>query len=175
MKVWDPLVRVGHWLLVGSVAVAWMTRHGGGRVHEWAGYTALAVVAMRLVWGFVGTRHARFAGFVRGPRATLDHAAHLLRGDAPRHIGHNPLGAWMIVALLVAAALAAGSGWLYITDRFWGVEWVEEMHETLADLLLVLAAVHVAGVVMESRRSRENLVAAMVHGNKRAAGPGDVE
>jgi cytochrome b len=128
-----------------------------------------------VLWGFVGPRHARFVGFVRAPRPTLLHAVQVLRGVAPRHVGHNPLGAWMIVALLVAVSLAAGSGWLYVTDRFWGVEWVEAMHETLADLLLLLAVLHVAGVLFESLRQRENLVAAMLHGRKRAPAPGDID
>ncbi|MBL8381571.1 MAG: cytochrome b/b6 domain-containing protein [Burkholderiales bacterium] len=172
VRVWDPLVRIGHWVLVGSVIVAWFTRHGGA-VHEWAGYVVLAVVGVRTLWGAVGPRHARFTQFVRPPAATLRYAALVARGREPRHLGHNPLGGWMIVALLAAAALAAASGWLYTTDRFWGVEWVEELHEGLANLLFVLAGVHVAGVVVESLRHRENLVAAMVHGRKRAPAPGD--
>lgn len=173
VRVWDPLVRIGHWVLVASVIVAWFTRHGGA-VHEWAGYVVIAVVAVRIVWGFAGPGHARFARFVRPPAATLRYAALVARGREPRHLGHNPLGGWMIVALLGTALLASASGWLYTTDRFWGVEWVEELHEGLANLLFVLAGVHVAGVVVESLRQRENLVAAMVHGRKRAPGPEDV-
>jgi cytochrome b len=94
----------------------------------------------------------------------------MLRRREPRHLGHNPLGGWMTVILLLTVALVGLSGWLYTTDRFWGVEWVERLHSTLADALLALAAVHVAGAIYASFRHRENLVAAMVHGRKRAAG-----
>lgn len=169
LKVWDPLVRIGHWALVASVALAWLTRHSAGSWHEWLGYAALAIVGIRLLWGWVGTKRARFADFVRGPRATLSYAQQTLRGQEPRHLGHNPLGAWMIIALLVTVSLVGFTGWLYTTDRYWGVEWVEELHELLANLLLMLVALHVGGVLYASWRHRENLIGAMVHGRKRAA------
>ena len=174
VRVWDLRVRVGHWLLVTCIVVAWFTRHGGGRVHEWAGYGALIVIGLRLLWGVTGPRYARFVQFVRGPAATLRYGMQVARGHAPRHIGHNPLGGWMIAALLATGLLTAASGWLYATDRFWGVAWVEGTHAALTYLLLALAAIHVTGVIVESLRHRENLVAAMVHGNKRDAGPDDV-
>lgn len=167
VRVWDPLVRIGHWLLVAGVAGAWLTRESEGDTHELLGYLVLAVIAVRLVWGFLGGEHARFSGFVHGPAATLRYAQLVLRRREPRHLGHNPLGAWMIVALLTVAAATGVSGWLYTTDRFWGVEWVEELHETLANVLLVLVALHVAGVLLASHRHREHLIGAMVHGRKR--------
>jgi cytochrome b len=173
-KVWDPLVRVFHWSLVLSVLAAWLTRHGGGAWHEWLGYAALALIALRLVWGFTGSRYARFTQFMRSPANTLDYARRVLSGKEQRHLGHNPLGAWMIVALLLSIAVAGITGWLYTTDRFWGVEWMEDLHEAFAIAVLALAAVHVAGVVFSSWRHRENLVAAMLHGRKRAPGPEDV-
>lgn len=174
VRVWDPLVRIGHWSLVAAVAGAWITGEGFGAVHEWIGYAALVVVAIRLVWGFVGTRYARFTQFVRLPAATLAYARAVVAGREPRHVGHNPLGAWMIVALVVVVVLTGGTGWLYTTDRFWGVEWVEDLHEGLATLLLWLIALHVAGAVFESVRHGENLVRAMFTGDKRAPGPEDV-
>lgn len=167
VKVWDALVRVGHWLLALSVILAWLTRHGWDRWHEWIGYVSLAVVAVRIAWGWSGPQHARFADFVRSPAATWQYARQMLSGREPRYLGHNPLGGWMIVVLLLNVALVGLSGWLYTTDRFWGVEWVETVHSTLADLLLILAAVHVAGALYASYRHRENLVAAMLHGKKR--------
>jgi cytochrome b len=174
VRVWDPLVRLLHWGLVAAIALAWFTRHGGGRVHEVAGYVVMVVVLLRTLWGFAGSRHARFAQFVRSPAATLRYGTQMLARREPRHLGHNPLGGWMIVALLAAALLASASGWLYTTDRFWGVEWVEELHEGFSNLILMLAGLHVAGVVVASRRHRENLAAAMLHGNKRAPGPGEI-
>jgi len=174
VRVWDWLVRIGHWTLVASVVVAWFTRHGGGWVHERAGYAAIAVVLVRLARGLIGSSHARFASFVRAPAFALRYAQLVTAGREPRYLGHNPLGGWMIVALLTCALAAAASGWLYTTDRFWGVEWVEELHEGLSNLLFALAGVHIAGVVFASWRHRENLVAAMWHGRKRAAAPDDV-
>jgi cytochrome b len=167
VRVWDPVVRLCHWTLVATVALAWLTRHGGGAWHEGLGYAALAVVALRVLWGFAERGHARFADFMRGPRATLAYAAQVLARREPRTLGHNPLGAWMIVALLALTALTAGSGWLYTMDRYWGVPWVEALHGALSDALLALAALHVTGVVYTSRRHRENLAAAMLHGWKR--------
>ena len=167
IKVWDPLVRMGHWLLVLSIAAAWLTRAGGGAWHEWTGYAALAVIVVRIAWGWLGPTRARFADFVRSPAVTLRYGLQVLSAREARYIGHNPLGGWRIVALLLNAAVLCISGWLYTTDRFWGVEWVETLHSTLADSLLVLAAAHVAGVIYSSWRHRENLLAAMFHGRKR--------
>jgi cytochrome b len=166
VRVWDPLVRVGHWLLALSVLFAWLTRHRPGPWHEWIGYASLAIVAVRIVWGWRGSQHARFAEFLRGPRATLAYARALLVGREPRTLGHNPLGGWMIVALLVTVTLVGASGWLYTTDRFWGIDWVETLHRWLANALWALVGLHVAGVLYTSLRHRENLVAAMLHGRK---------
>lgn len=175
VRVWDPVVRVGHWLLVASVALAWFTHEGGGGWHEWIGYAALAIAVLRVGWGFVGPRHARFGSFVRSPSETMAYAKSVTGHREPRHLGHNPLGGWMIVALLAMVIAVGASGWLYTTDRFWGVEWVEELHEALAEALLLLVALHVGGVVFSSHRHRENLAGAMIHGRKRAPGPRDVD
>lgn len=167
VRVWDPLVRVGHWLLAVSVLLAWLTRHSPGPWHEWIGYVSLLVVAVRIGWGWFGSRHARFPEFVKGPRATLSYASALVKRREPRTIGHNPLGGWMIVALLLTVVLTGASGWLYTTDRFWGVEWVERLHAGLTNLLIGLALLHVAGVLYASFSHRENLIAAMFHGRKK--------
>lgn len=167
LKVWDLWVRIGHWLLVLSVATAWFTRHGGDAVHEWLGYAALAIVAVRIVWGFIGSPHARFGDFVFAPKTVLGYAGDLLKHRERHYLGHNPLGGYMVIALLVTVALTGASGWLYTTDRFWGVEWVGETHELLSDLLLVLIGLHLAGVIFASIREGQNLVASMIHGRKR--------
>jgi len=93
----------------------------------------------------------------------------------PRYLGHNPLGGWMVMALLSMVAAAGLSGWLSVTDRFWGVAWVQELHEALANALFLLVGLHIAGVVFTSLRHRENLVRAMLTGRKRAPEPGDVD
>ena len=171
MKVWDAFVRLAHWTLVAWVGAAWFAR---GAPHEWLGYAALGVVVLRLAWGRLGTRYARFGQFVLGPGRTLAYARSVLERREARYLGHNPLGAWMIVALLAAVALAGVTGWLATTERYWGVEWVEELHELCADGLLGLAALHLAGVAYSSLRHRENLVRAMLTGRKAAPRPGDV-
>ena len=174
VQVWDPLVRACHWLLATGIAAAWLTRHGGGRWHEWIGYVVLAVLAVRIAWGFIGPRHARFSQFVSGPRRTLRYAASVLAGREPRHLGHNPLGAWMILALLLTSALASITGWVYTTDAFWGDKQMEFIHWLCAVAVLVLVPLHVIGVIVASLRHRESLVGAMVHGRKRAAAGNDV-
>ena len=175
LAVWDPLVRVLHWSLVVAVALGWATTAWLGGWHRAVGWAALAIVVVRVAWGFVGPRRARFSSFVRGPLATARHARRVLAGDEPRHVGHNPLGAWMIVALLLVVVGLAFTGWLYNTERFWGDETVEQVHLGLAWAIVALAAVHVAGVVVAAFRHRENLVAAMLDGRKRALRDGDID
>ena len=123
--MWDLAVRVLHWSLVLSVAAAWLTRHSPGRWHEWLGYATLAIVAARTAWGFIGAGHAQFGKFMRSPAATAAYARAILEGREDRHLGHNPLGGWMVATLLAMISLVGFTGWLYTTDRFWGIAWVE--------------------------------------------------
>ena len=168
IKVWDLLVRVLHWSLVVCVVGAWLTRDGEDPRHVQLGYAVLAIVAVRIVWGFVGTRYARFAGFVRSPRETVEYLRQVVVRREPHYVGHNPLGGWMIVMLLATIAIICGTGWLYTTDAYWGVAWVGELHEGATDFLIVLVALHVADVAFTSIRQKENLVKAMIMGTKRA-------
>jgi cytochrome b len=175
-RVWSPAVRTLHLLLAGSVLGAFFTHEGGGRWHEWLGYVALAAAVARLALGFWPAHgqgrwgpHHRFDDCVRSPRHTWRYAQAVLARREPHHLGHNPLGAWMVVALLACTAAAGFSGWLYTTDRFWGVEWVETLHAVLGKAFVPLVVLHWLGVAHASWRHRENLVAAMVHGHK----PGD--
>jgi cytochrome b len=167
IPVWDLAVRVLHWSIVLTVAAAWLTRHSPGGWHEWLGYATLAIVAARTAWGFLGRGHARFADFLRAPAATCEYARAVVEAREDRHLGHNPLGAWMVVALLALVALVGFTGWLYTTDRYWGIAWVERLHSTLSDVLFVFVALHILGVLFTSKRHRENLLASMVHGRKR--------
>jgi cytochrome b len=127
---------------------------------------ALAIVLMRLLWGAIGSHYARFVQFVRGPRSTWSYLMAVLQRREPRYLGHNPLGACMVLALLASVAGLALTGWLYTTDRFWGDATVEQAHLLLAWGLLALVVLHVAGVLFTSQRQRENLIAAMVSGDK---------
>lgn len=171
--VWDRLVRVLHWTLVSSVALAWLTTEWQSSWHQPVGYVGLVALAVRLGWGFAGSRYARFAQFLCSPRAMLAYTRQLLSHREPRYLGHNPLGGWMIMALMACIAGLGLTGWLYTTDRFWGDETVETVHRLLAWGMLGLIALHVAGVVFTSLRHRENLVAAMFNGRKRPAAGDD--
>ena len=171
VRVWDPFVRIFHWTVVGCCAADLFVLGGGRLPHTVVGYTVAALVAARVVWGFIGPRHARFAGFVPGPAALLRYLSALARGREPRLLGHNPAGAVMILALLATLAGLGVTGWMTTLDAFWGAEWLENLHGTLADGLLALVAVHAAAAVIEGARHRENLVWAMVTGRKRASSP----
>jgi cytochrome b len=174
VKVYDVLVRCVHIVFIGGVVAAWFTRHAPGRWHEWIGYTVLTALAIRLLWGFVGTPAARFLRFVRGPRATARYAVDVLSGRARRYLGHNPLGAWMIVALLLTLAVVVATGWMFTTDRWFGYGWVIRSHEIATWVLFALVPLHVGGVIHASRVHHENLVASMLHGYKPAAAGDDV-
>ena len=177
--VWDLPVRVTHWLLVLAVAGSWATHYAGIEWFEWhrrLGYLVLVLVAFRILWGFVGTRHARFASFLRGPRTILDY----LRGRAAAPAGHNPLGALSVIALLGVLMVQAGTG-LFANDEimsmgpFYG--WiapelsnrVSSWHRLNSDVLLALIGVHVAAVAWHVLARREPLLRAMFTGRKPAA------
>lgn len=164
--VWDAPVRAFHWLMVASFFGAFISAESERwrLVHVSLGYTMIGLVVFRLLWGLVGTRHARFANFVRGPAAVARYVKSLLRGQPEHHVGHNPAGALAIVGLLVLTITAAASGWATYNEL--GGEWLEEVHEFAANLMMAVVVVHVAGVVLSSWLHHENLVGAMVHGKK---------
>lgn len=170
VKVWDLFVRLYHWSQAALIAAAWITAGEVKWLHERIGYAIMVLVVLRILWGLVGPRHARFTDFLRSPRAVLAYLADLLRGRARRYLGHNPAGGAMIVALLAAILGTGMTGWLLTTDAWFGSDGMEELHESLAELILVLVALHVAGVIFESLRHRENLVRSMITGRKRASG-----
>ena len=166
VPVWSPGLRLLHWTLAVSMVASFATHEGGGRIHEWTGYVALAAAMLRVLLGFIAGGYWRFTQFVRTVPATLDYARAVWQKRERHYLGHNPLGGWMVLVLL-ADALATGlSGWLFTTDRFWGVEWLETLHGALGQALLPLLLLHVAGVIFTSFRQRENLVAAMLDGRK---------
>lgn len=201
VRVWDPILRLFHWGLVLAFAIAWLSADEMQPLHEVAGYTVAGLVAFRLVWGFAGGRYARFSQFLRGPAATLAYLRDMAGGRERRYLGHNPAGAAMVMALLVTLAGTAFTGWLAeapervamlpafpqaVTPALadddgddegrgeGGGEAVEDLHEALANIMLLLVALHLGGVVLASFRHRENLARAMVTGDKRAPGPGDI-
>ncbi|HEY1090464.1 MAG TPA: cytochrome b/b6 domain-containing protein, partial [Burkholderiaceae bacterium] len=175
----DAPVRGLHWLLAASVVTAWISGHwppaAFDLVHHGAGYVAGAVVLLRLLWGFAGGRYARFTQFVRAPRETLGYARQWLARREPRHVGHNPLGAWMVLTLMIVVSAATISGMLYVGDWLWGYAWLETLHAVFAWLLMVLVLAHLIGVFAASKRHGENLVGAMFSGKKRAPVEGDID
>lgn len=198
IRVWDVLVRLFHWSLVLSFTVAYLSGEALERVHAYAGYLILGLLAFRLIWGIVGTRHARFSDFVQPPRKVIDYLKQLAAGRPQHYLGHNPAGGWMVVALLLSLSVTGWSGLeLYAAadgrgplasstlelapigaaraddwDEHLGVGdggWWDEIHEVSANLTLLLVLVHIAGVFVAGRLHRENLVKAMITGNKQVA------
>jgi cytochrome b len=168
VRVWDPFVRLFHWSLVALVAVALATGDEVEWLHLWAGYAIAALVALRVIWGFVGSRHARFSDFVKPPSEVIGFLGQSLRLKAPRALGHNPAGGAMIIAMLVLIAFISVTGFMLTTDAYWGSETIKEVHEASAYTLIVLVFLHVAGVILASLEHGENLVRAMITGRKRA-------
>lgn len=164
--VWDAPVRVFHWLMVVSFAGAWLTAESERwrLMHVAFGYTMLGLVLFRIVWGVVGTHHARFSTFVRQPAAVIRYLASLATGRPEHYAGHNPAGAVAIVAMLAMTIATVATGWTAYTG--YG-ESVGDFHEGAANAMLALVAVHVAAVLISSVAHHENLTRAMVTGYRR--------
>lgn len=181
VKVWDPLVRIFHWSLVLTFTIAYVSGEEFASLHLYSGYAVFGLILLRIVWGVAGTRHARFSDFMYRPAVIAAYLRDTLWLRARRYLGHNPAGGVMILLMLVALVLTAVSG-MAITGIESGTgplavlagssetleEAVEEMHEFLANLMVLLVVVHVAGVIVESLIHSENLVKAMFTGRKHA-------
>ena len=173
VPVWGRAQRLGHWSLAGCV-LACLVLSEGGTWHLRLGYAALAIATWRTLRGLIGAPGERFSHFVRGPARTWAYWRALRHGLEPRHLGHNPLGAWMILALLSSTLLAGVTGALYNTDRFWGDALIYRLHQIGGWAFAVLVPLHLLGIALTSILQRENLVRAMLTGRKRPPGPGDV-
>lgn len=172
--VWDPLVRLGHWLMVAGFTLAWLTADEWQSVHELAGYGVMGLLAWRITWGFFGSRYARFRQFVRSPSESLSYINDVRQGRERRYLGHNPAGALMVLALLGGLAMLTLSGWLYTRDTALSGDMLEEVHEFIGNGVLVFIGLHIAGVLLASYRHRENLVKAMLTGKKRQTENDDI-
>jgi cytochrome b len=208
VRVWDPFVRLFHWSLVIAFFVAYFAEpeDSGLALHVWAGYFVGGLIVLRVIWGFVGTKHARFSDFAFGPFRALGYLGDLVRGRSKRRLGHSPAGAWMTYLLLLALAGTVLTGMTVLaTDKHQGPlapffagsattaierageeengsaaaagggesaergeDAVGEVHEILANLVLILVILHLLGVVVASVSHRENLVRSMITGNKRS-------
>lgn len=199
--VWDPVVRYGHWALVAAFAVAYLSAEEEATgspdlLHVWCGYAVGIIVALRVIWGFVGPRSARFSDFVYGPLTVLRYFTDLVRGHARRYLGHSPAGGMMVIALLVCLAGTVGTGLVAYGERGKGPlagvvggpiahasaasaqapengkaereeSPLDELHGALANITLALVILHVLGVGLASVAHKENLVMAMITGEKR--------
>lgn len=211
VKVWDPLVRIGHWTLVIAFFIAYITEDDWLLQHVWAGYVVGGVVLIRVIWGFAGSKHARFSDFLYSPAHSLGYLKNLFARKPQHYIGHNPAGGLMVLALLLSLAGTTVTGLkLYAVEENKGPlamsaqtvqpisliseakadddedeedevsevinsgmerdekaeEFWEELHETFANLTLLLVFLHIGGVVASSFIDKENLVKAMVTGKK---------
>ena len=173
VRVWDPLVRLFHWsLAVLFIANSWLIP-GDYRAHIFIGYGVMGLVFIRLIWGVIGTRFARFSSFPLSLSAARKHAKEMLeRRRGELHLSHNPLGALMIYNMLITLVLISITGLMADSNAFWGVDWVKELHELVANYLAWCVGLHLIGVVWETRQTKVNLVRAMVTGDKEIPGTG---
>ncbi|MFO1419112.1 MAG: cytochrome b/b6 domain-containing protein [Methylotetracoccus sp.] len=169
--MWDLPTRVVHWSLAAGFTGAYLT----GDTERWRdlhvllGYLILGLIAFRIVWGFCGSRHARFHSFVRGPRVVAGYLIALLRGHPPDSPGHNPLGALSVLTLLALGLATSLTGWLIFRYDELGDGWLVDAHAIGSDLMLALVVLHLLGVLHASIVHRENLPLAMLTGFKRGS------
>lgn len=165
-KIWDPLVRLFHWsLVIGFTANAFII-DDESKLHEWVGYAVMALVLARIIWGFTGPRPARFSSFLPQASDVIEQLSDVATRRRRTHLGHTPLGALMIVNLLVSMLAIGVTGYMMTTNTFWGVAWVEEAHEALVVWAEFSIILHIAAVIWESLRTGVNLPRAMMTGTK---------
>lgn len=181
VRVWDPLVRFFHWSLVTAFFIAYFTEGEPLVIHNQAGYLVLILLTVRVVWGFIGSPHARFRDFIYSPASIWQFLKDTMRLRARRYLGHNPAAGAMVMLLMISLSLTTVSGLVLLAadehlgplaflfnpvDYPWAHD-VEEVHEVFANLTVLLVVFHVLGVIVESLIHRENLAGAMVTGYKR--------
>lgn len=185
VAIWDLSTRIFHWLLVVAVATAYITAEEQGIlfvIHTLAGYMVVLLLTYRLIWGVIGSPRSRFADFVRGRTTLRAYGQALLRLEPPRFIGHNPFGGWMIVLMLAALAVTVclgllsghrgGAGGLLLPLVFGaGAEGLGDLHGFFGNLVVILAGIHVCGVIGDWLLTRENLTRAMITGRKALSDP----
>ncbi len=164
--VWDLPTRAFHWLFALSFIAAYLSSEDDWLTfHVTFGYTVLGLVAFRILWGFAGTRYARFGSFAYGPARALAYLRSLAERRPEQHVGHNPAGSWAIYLLLALGALTGALGFLTLNGpQQW--EWVKDVHQVMGNVMLGVACAHIAGVIAGSLAHRENLARAMVDGYK---------
>ena len=187
LQIWDLPVRIFHWSLVILFIVAYVTNSLGPNYftyHLWSGYAIIVLVLFRIIWGLVGTYHARFINFVRNPLTTTKYALSVFKKNDPHHLGHNPLGAVMVVALLLAMLVQAVTGlfgndeifntgplYAYISDEL-SLQ-LTSLHRQLFYWILGAVILHIAAVFLHVWFKRDNIIKAMFTGKKNAKDSAD--
>jgi cytochrome b len=191
IKVWDGFVRIFHWLLVLLFITAYVTGDEKNNLHLYSGYAILGLIVLRIIWGFIGSKYAKFTNFIYSPTNTINYFKNIKNKNAKHYIGHNPAGGWMIILMIISLLIVIISGIkvdeiekrensannINITfinnayaddddenhaeEEFW-----EEIHEISANFMILLIILHVLGVIAASRLHNENLVKAMITGKK---------
>lgn len=174
--VWDRVVRGCHLILVVVFFSNYFINEQGETVHIALGYLAVSAVVVRLVWGFVSQGAARWSAFFPTPARLGVHWGLLWSRQPWRGLGHSPIGALVMITMLsLVVGLVATGVMMTEVDRFWGEEWLQDLHERCADLLAALVALHVTAAVVESRALRENLVVSMLTGTRKASEVGKLQ
>ena len=182
--VWDFPTRLFHWLLVALVAASFITAKAGGNAmqyHEWSGITILALLVFRTIWGFVGSQPSRFTDFVKGPAAVRRYVMTMIKGSSTRHLGHNPLGGWSVLAMLLVVTLQAclglfanddiiTEGPLYLWVSKVTSDRLTKIHRLNQYVIMGLVAIHLAAIAFHFFVKRENLLKPMITGIKHWAG-----
>lgn len=186
--IWDIFIRVYHWLLVASIGFAWWTIEQGGDWMEWhmvSGILVLSLVLFRVIWGFVGGGYARFKQFLCSPLATLRYTHDLMRNKEAHYVGHNPMGGWAVIALLLFCAIQALTG-LFTTDDIWFegplfhlidsslASDITRFHKLFFNILLGMIVLHIAAILFHQIVRKEKLIQAMFSGKKSAADAVDI-
>lgn len=164
--VWDRFVRVFHWSLVSCVVFNYFVLHDGKTFHQWVGYFAVTLVMARIVWGFIGSRYARFSDFFPTPSRMTDHVRQVMRGHQATTLGHNPVGAAMMLVLMTTVLALGTTGWMQTLDAYWGEEWLQNLHRYIGNVLIGMATLHAMAAIVMGRIERTRLIKAMITGVK---------
>jgi cytochrome b len=180
IKVWDLFVRLFHWSLVFSFTLAYISEDHWLDLHVLAGYSVLMLIALRVIWGFIGSRYARFSNFIKSPQIIQQYILDILKNKPKHYPGHNPAGGAMVLALLASLLFTTLSGmtlygageflgplasYLYNVPHSW-IDPLEEIHEFFTNLTVLLIVLHLCGVALASLQHGENLARAMLTGKK---------
>lgn len=168
IKVWDLFVRIFHWSVVIMFMLDfWLIEDdGSGSMHRIFGYALGILLAMRILWGFIGSHTARFSSFFPTPQRVKNHLNDLKQGRVDPREGHNPMGGAMVILLLIMLAVISLSGWMQTWDQFWGEEWLEEVHEIAANFTMFLVGIHVTAVVVMTKVTGIPLLRTMLTGKR---------